>query len=55
MIAREEVFDVDAFVPADLVHRNHELNLLSTASTDSFTIPQLNPGDEGLRFGGGCA
>ncbi|RDZ65343.1 cell division control protein Ccd6 [Haloferax sp. Atlit-12N] len=31
MIAREEVFDVDAFVPADLVHRNHELNLLSTA------------------------
>ncbi|AFK18628.1 AAA family ATPase [Haloferax mediterranei ATCC 33500] len=31
MITREEVFDVDAFVPADLVHRNHELNLLSTA------------------------
>ncbi|QIB73537.1 AAA family ATPase [Halogeometricum borinquense] len=45
MIAREEVFNVETFVPADLVHRNHELNLLSTAlspilegSTGSNTI-----------------
>ncbi|KAB1193630.1 AAA family ATPase [Haloferax sp. MBLA0076] len=48
MIAREEVFDVDTFVPADLIHRNHELNLLSTALSP---ILDGNPGSNTIVTG----